>query len=111
MSYYVVFKDRNRQPVKVTDDQAMLIAEAKDEGKQIRTKNGFTDTALISDIVPEETFSNRYQTKVENKTPDYSPDERSSYNLALIELMKASRARKVEIPDWVKPQHRQFVKT
>lgn len=113
MTYLVLFKDKNREPLRVTNEQAFDIAKAKEKGQQIEIDGTWIDTVMIGEIVDREKLENRGATNVsKNNSPDYQPTERSGYNLALVELMKASRFKPIKddkIPDWVKPEHRQYV--
>lgn len=50
MSYYIRFKD-DRPSIRVSDERALAIADAKDAGKQVEIDGTFIDTAMISEIV------------------------------------------------------------
>lgn len=113
MSYFILFKDKSRDPIRISDEEALAVARAKEKGIQIQVKGSYIDTVMIGEIIEASKLESRGATNQGGRpAPDYRPSERSGYNLALVELMKASRFRPIkdaDLPDWVKPEHRKYV--
>lgn len=60
MTYFVRFKD-DRPSIRVSDEQAVAIADAKDDNRQVEIGGSFFDTAMIAEIVSQQEAERRGQ--------------------------------------------------